>query len=96
MSPGEAPRCSVYVAVPGEEVVENAQCRLQVAVHDVCRRGGEEGGTEMSRGSVLLVLHCKGFRQHFNILRFLKSWNCAKLIAIKDGDGRKTFKYEEN
>lgn len=43
--------CSVYVAVPGEEVVEDTQRRLEIAVHNVWKR--EEGGVSMSRGSVL-------------------------------------------
>lgn len=32
-----ATESSVHVPVPGEEVVEDAQRRLQVTVHDVCR-----------------------------------------------------------
>lgn len=40
--PGDTRRRSVHVAVPGEEVVENAKRRLQIAVHDVYKR--EEGG----------------------------------------------------
>lgn len=36
--PGAARRRSVHVAVPGEQVVENTQRGLQIAVHDVCKR----------------------------------------------------------